>query len=369
MTPERHRQIGDLYHEALQIAADRRSDFLRRACGDNVELLGEVESLLAYQDQAQSFIESPAWEVAAVALAEESSNAGQVRPGESPPDPAALPPHHDRRGIRIRIDRPGKKSNRNPQQLAAHRSSLPLPRQSRRGRYYLILVAVVAPCIIAGAIALIKWRDSFSLGPLRAPSAAGPNVILERSLSYTVVVRRDPQRDPDGKPFLASGAIDLRQGDLVRFQISSPQDGFLYLFNEGPKKTHGRPQFNILFPNAPAGGDPTGIGIRADVARQIPPPSNQPELDWFLLDSQRGIEKVWFIWAAGRVPELEAARIWANPQDKGEIGDPQQIEAIARYLARYSDAGFEPVADEASHRTTFKGKGEVLVGLLRLAHR
>src|SRR5437660_1743742 len=46
-------------------------DFARAACPDDEELCGEVESLLALQSKAENFIEKPALEIAAKAVAED----------------------------------------------------------------------------------------------------------------------------------------------------------------------------------------------------------------------------------------------------------------------------------------------------------
>ena len=65
MTPERHQQIGEIYHAALELAPKQREYFLARACVGDDTLLREVESLLASNEQAGDFIRSPALEVAA----------------------------------------------------------------------------------------------------------------------------------------------------------------------------------------------------------------------------------------------------------------------------------------------------------------
>jgi eukaryotic-like serine/threonine-protein kinase len=69
MEPDRLHQIEELYHAALELEGNRRADFLREACGTDESLRREVESLLAYRSQAEDFIELPAMEVAAGALA------------------------------------------------------------------------------------------------------------------------------------------------------------------------------------------------------------------------------------------------------------------------------------------------------------
>ena len=69
MTPERYRQIGELYHAALEADAAERAVFLETACAGDAELLREVESLIASHDEGADFIAAPALEVAAEMLA------------------------------------------------------------------------------------------------------------------------------------------------------------------------------------------------------------------------------------------------------------------------------------------------------------
>jgi serine/threonine protein kinase/Tol biopolymer transport system component len=68
MTPERWRQIEDLYHAALERAESERTGFLEQACAGDEGLRREVESLLSFHQQAKSFIEAPALEEAARSL-------------------------------------------------------------------------------------------------------------------------------------------------------------------------------------------------------------------------------------------------------------------------------------------------------------
>lgn len=69
MTPERWKQVEELYHAAQLQGPERREAFLDQACGGDEELRREVASLLAEVTTAQYFIESPAIEVAARDLA------------------------------------------------------------------------------------------------------------------------------------------------------------------------------------------------------------------------------------------------------------------------------------------------------------
>src|SRR3989442_14635941 len=72
MKPDRWQQVEELYHAALERPAGARADYLRSACDDDDELYREVESLLALQSKAENFIEKPALEIAAKAVAADS---------------------------------------------------------------------------------------------------------------------------------------------------------------------------------------------------------------------------------------------------------------------------------------------------------
>jgi hypothetical protein len=63
MTPDRWQEIEQLYHSALKHEPDQRSAFLKQACAGDEALRREVESLLANEGEAKSFIEAPALEV------------------------------------------------------------------------------------------------------------------------------------------------------------------------------------------------------------------------------------------------------------------------------------------------------------------
>src|SRR5438876_2077002 len=74
MTPEmktdRWQQIDRLFHSTLACAPEKRASFLSQACGDDDALRVEVESLLRANEQDGSFLDLPAYEVAADFLAD-----------------------------------------------------------------------------------------------------------------------------------------------------------------------------------------------------------------------------------------------------------------------------------------------------------
>jgi len=69
MTPERHKQIEEIVIHALELTGAARAAYLDYACGADSDLRREVESLLAQENRAAAFLETPAFEAAARALA------------------------------------------------------------------------------------------------------------------------------------------------------------------------------------------------------------------------------------------------------------------------------------------------------------
>ena len=84
MEPERWRQIERLYHTALEHEKSQRPRFLEKACAEDESLQREVESLLAQDEQGDSFLESPALEVAAKAIARDEAQVADARSASDP---------------------------------------------------------------------------------------------------------------------------------------------------------------------------------------------------------------------------------------------------------------------------------------------
>jgi eukaryotic-like serine/threonine-protein kinase len=75
MTPERYREIGELYHAALELDASERAAFVAGASEGDEELRREVEALLSSHEQAPGFLAAPALGIAAAMLGDEATDA------------------------------------------------------------------------------------------------------------------------------------------------------------------------------------------------------------------------------------------------------------------------------------------------------
>src|SRR5215471_12753138 len=73
MTPERFRRVDQLVSLALERPANERAEFLREACAGEEDLRIQVESLLASQDNEDSFLAAAPGRLAAQLLAESTS--------------------------------------------------------------------------------------------------------------------------------------------------------------------------------------------------------------------------------------------------------------------------------------------------------
>src|SRR5437762_9257979 len=75
MTPERWRQINDLFQSVAERAPEERAAFVEQACHADEGLRRHVESLIACDERAENFIESPVFEVAPELLTNERASA------------------------------------------------------------------------------------------------------------------------------------------------------------------------------------------------------------------------------------------------------------------------------------------------------
>jgi len=93
MNKERWQRIERTYHSALEREGEARSAFLDKACAGDEELRSEVEGLMTHDGQASSFIESPALEIAARELANDSLDQKQSEISNSPSAPLHIGPY------------------------------------------------------------------------------------------------------------------------------------------------------------------------------------------------------------------------------------------------------------------------------------
>ena len=156
----------------------------------------------------------------------------------------------------------------------------------------------------------------------------------------------------EGKPIQSAGNDWYPAGTKFKFNLVSPQTGYLYLLNEGLTSS-GEKSLNLLYPT------PKNNLLNAAVT------ANQPiQTDNYIFDENEGTEKFWIVWAATPVAEIEAAKTDAKPDIKNAI----QRAAILALLAQHAPKATSTMDDSKENSTVTTGS-EILADLVNLKHR
>lgn len=216
-------------------------------------------------------------------------------------------------------------------------------------------------------LGLLIWQllDSSGSTPSTPPSTAEASptpASADHELNFSVTLRRNPRLYPKEGSFQVTSDNVFSSGDRVRFNFNSPEQGNLYLFNEGATQPGGKASYIILFPSPTANQGNSQLNAGQEVV--IPETG-----DGFIFDDRKGEEKLWLVWSQKEIPNLDALKRWATPRDKGVIRDIGEVEKL-RSLLESNPSTFTSVnKDEAAKMTVLQGRGEILVKMLTLEHR
>jgi len=149
--------------------------------------------------------------------------------------------------------------------------------------------------------------------------------------------------------------------DRVQLAFMSAQHGHLYIFNAGPQGTAGPRNVNVLFPSVTSNNGSAELQARQTVT--IPEAG-----DGFVVDEEKGVEKLWIVWARDAQPGLDAmGRRWANAKHRGEIKDAQDVEALDTFLRDHQSPRPDAAVDDDA--TTLRARAAVFVKLIELKHQ
>jgi len=227
-----------------------------------------------------------------------------------------------------------------------------------------LLIGGGAVLALAAAGAFFAMRPSSA--PKQNVEQAGMPMAVPaggREISYWIKVQKFRDKKPMGKPFQLNADINFEQGYGLHFGFQSPQEGCLYVINQGPNSRAGEPDFNVLFP-APHLND-NKPRIHAGAAVVLP----KEEGEYIQFDAEEGTENLWMVWAAKEIPELEAARAAADfGVHQGKVVNVAAAQRLEAYLNTQKKNPMVATADEVKQQTTLKSAGDVLVSLRKLSH-
>jgi len=231
--------------------------------------------------------------------------------------------------------------------------------ESEQRRHQRLVAGLTAlSVIVVGLVIAAIWSR------FHRPGVAGPAPASiaadERKLTYWMTVQKYRNGQPFENPFRLSGEINFEKDYKVKLNVSSPQSGYLYILNEGPAHTEGPPSFVVLFPSTTAN---QGLSYLAENQRV-----EIPEQSWFQFDAEQGTEKLWLIFSANSVPELDAVRQFANRKDQGLVKDAGLNDKVYEFLRTHSGAKPAIEKNDELKQTSLAIAGPVLVHAIRLEH-
>jgi hypothetical protein len=201
---------------------------------------------------------------------------------------------------------------------------------------------------------LVVFRNRNALFGKKTATAGA--ALPERSLSYSLTVQKMRNGKPYQGEFESSGREIFENGWKFRMNISSPQEGYLYLLNEGPAADK-TTTYNLLFPESKTNNGSARVNA-----------NQRLQTAWMRFDEHQGTEKFWLVWSASPVKELEAVTDAVNDEDQGEIKDSAKARAVRQFLEKHSSPKPDVAKDAAKQQTLVKGRGDALVSLIELEH-
>jgi len=225
----------------------------------------------------------------------------------------------------------------------------------------VLMIALIAMAVVTAAIfAVNMWRASRARStdePATTSASAVAVPVFSQTLTYWMTV----QQLREGRyrePFTVAGELNFEVGDRVRLNVRSPQAGHLYIVSEGPRKGTAAPEFNFLFPSTTANNNVSLLAAGTEI--------RLPEQSWWQFDKEQGVERLWLVFAADAVSELEDAKKFASTKTQGRITDPAVNKSIQDLLTTHSAT--KPDAEKGDELTTLKTADKVLVYPIRLEH-
>jgi eukaryotic-like serine/threonine-protein kinase len=249
--------------------------------------------------------------------------------------------------------------------VSAGRDTLAKP----SGRKFPVIPILIIAIIAATAVIAVKtlwpsvWPGSTAeVMQSPTPRTAAPNPAApKQELTFAYWVTVQLKRLQNKKPSRLPGEIYFTPGDILHFYFTSPQTGYLYIINEGPPPTGQASSFNYLFPTTTTNEGSARISAGGNPLR-IPDHNDGFVVD----DKEQGVEKLWLIWSASEVADLEPLKHWASDKDAGEIKDAADIKKLRDFLAKHSAT--MPQVDKGEEQTIVKMTGDILVKLIELRH-
>lgn len=227
-------------------------------------------------------------------------------------------------------------------------------------------VLVLCLTIAAGWLAWSGLKDT----PGSAESAEselskpGASPQARRNLTYSLLVQKMRDGKKFQEPFESSGQEIFESGYQFQLRLTSPDDGFLYVFNEGLNK-NGEKYFSVVFPTPRQNEGRTAVRAGEQYQSGVNEFRGMP-----------GTENFWIIWSREKSEPAELAVRNAfdsigkvSGDEAGKVIDARISENLRNYLERENDAKAIKTKDTEKKLSNLDFEGDAIVYLLNLEHR
>jgi hypothetical protein len=227
-------------------------------------------------------------------------------------------------------------------------------------RFTLIgsLAIVVFLAVLIGVYILIgEGRTGNSVlgpAPMPTPTPTPTAVPPTRSLVYWLTVR-------SGKAYQSSfqsNNLDIfESGDKFRLNVSCPEPGYVYVFNEGTPEPGGT-SFTIIYPTPAINNGSASVGKNQTL-----------QTNWNTFSGQPGTENFWIVWSTSPISELESGKNEAfKHRDGGLTGET--LDVVKKFLiTKDAEVNAKTSREKETQKTTLRFSGDVLVKLVEFKHR
>lgn len=244
--------------------------------------------------------------------------------------------------------------------------SLPAATDAGSGTSRKAMLIAVIGLVAFTSVAILVWQSNIFESNTALVAAPVPPYVPDpgtaapsRLLTYSLTV----QSFTDGRykdPFTLSGEMLFRNKDRIRLNIKAAQTGHLYILNQGPKDDYGEATYNILFPS-PMTND--GLA-ELDAGQEI----QIPQQSWFQLDEKEGTELVWLVWSEQPLAEIESAKRFANPEDRGRINDHELSRKIDSLLQKQQSNKVNVERDDSKKESRIEANADIVAHIIKLEH-
>lgn len=202
----------------------------------------------------------------------------------------------------------------------------------------------------SGIVDLRKFRP----WPFPTPT---PTRTPTRSFTYSLTIQQLRNGKNYQDPYQSNGVDVFESGDKFRLNVSSPEPGYVYVFNHGPAELNDT-SFTMVYPRKDINNGSSTIGANQTV-----------ESEWIIFSGPTGDENAWIVWSTSPVNELESAKAEAFNHPKGGLSGETLVKVTEYLRARQSEIKVRTFRYQRTQTVLVRGPGEVLITLAEIKHQ